>query len=145
MVTPSSWTVFQQRIDALLAKTTIRNQSVQKKKQSSNPLAWVAAIVLSLLSLIGIGVAMWYAIKQGKELAKAYTKLEQQEVNAAQAEYQANRELHGKRKKILILRATVLTKKAAELRRQLTFQRVTYEKQVARIQKMRSWAEINEG
>jgi hypothetical protein len=70
----------EKRLDSLIKKITDRNKTVQEKKQSG-PWGWVVGIVLALISLVGIGVAMWLASRRAKELAAAKTKIEQDKVD----------------------------------------------------------------
>jgi uncharacterized protein HemX len=76
-MTPSD---LDKRFDDLIAKLTQRNKEVQEKKQSG-PWGWVVGVVLALVSLVGIGVAMYLASRRAKELAKAKTQIEQDKVD----------------------------------------------------------------
>lgn len=68
------------RLDALIDKLTTRNETVQEKKQSG-PWGWVVGLVIALISLVGIGVAMYLANRRAKELAKAKTQIEHAKVD----------------------------------------------------------------
>lgn len=78
------------RLDDLITKVTARNKVVQEKKQSG-PWGWVVGLVLALISLVGIGVAMWLASRRAKELAKAKTKIEQDKVDQDQRAHDAKK------------------------------------------------------
>lgn len=79
----------EKQLNTLLAQLTTRNAVVQEKKQSSNPAQWVMAVVLALVSLVGIGVALYLSNKRAKELAALRTKVEQDAVNLQQDVYNA--------------------------------------------------------
>lgn len=132
-------------IDALLQKIKERNHKVQKKKQSTNPLAWISAIILSLLSLVGIGVAMWYARRQGKELARARTELELQKIEMVHKKHRAYREMIKEKKHELWKEAKLLHLEIDERNAELSELEEQHETQVARIKQLRSWKQINEG
>jgi hypothetical protein len=90
------------KLDELISSITTRNQTVQEKKADGSPWAIISAVVLALVSLIGIGVAMYFANKKAKELAQAKTELEQQKVDLSQAAHDAaDKDLQGKEKLLL--------------------------------------------
>jgi flagellar biosynthesis/type III secretory pathway M-ring protein FliF/YscJ len=133
----------EKRLDKLIETVTQRNKEVQAKKESG-PWGWVVGIVLALVSLAGIGVALYLANRKAKELAALKTKVEQDKVKTEQAAHDAKQEpLLTERKKLLeeakheeaqlIVRAAALKKAERE-----------HAERKKRIEGLRAWAEINQ-
>lgn len=132
------------KLDKLIDNLTKRNAVVQEKK-AEGPWGWVVAIVLALLSLVGIGVALYYANKRAKELAAAKTQIEQDKVAQDQKAHEAKKEtLLGKRNALL----DELKKKEAEIFESEKKLKQAEEEHAARrkkIENLNAWSEINEG
>lgn len=134
----------QQRLDALLNKLTERNKVVQEKKASSNPASWIIAVVLALLSLVGIGVAMYLANRRAKELAKAKTELEHIKIDKGQMEYDKRfTEVLG-RKTELSREITAITRRIDAREKELHLAEIELARRKTKIEKMTTWKELNE-
>jgi len=137
-------TDLDEKLDELISKITARNKEIQTRKDSG-PWAWLVAIVLSLISLVGIGVAMYYASRRAKELAAAKTQIEQDKVAQDQKAHEAKKEtLLGKRNASL----DELKKKEAEIFESEKKLKQAEEEHAARrkkIENLNAWSEINEG
>jgi hypothetical protein len=132
-----------QKLDDAIKKVTERNKVVQEKKQSG-PWGWVVGLVLALVSLVGIGIAMWLASRRAKELAKAKTQIEHANVEQDQRSYEAKREpLLRKRNELLDkLKAKELEIQART--RKLRVAEAEHEARKKKIDSLKAWAEINE-
>lgn len=131
------------RLDTLVERITARNKETQEAKKSG-PVGWPLALVLALVSLVGIGVAMWLAARRNRELGKLRTQLEQDEVAQTQARHEA--------RKITLLqqRNTVmaeLTKKEEELqerRKKMFMADAQHRIRLRKIESLNAWRELNE-
>lgn len=141
----SDFQKLRNRIEDALSAVKVRNQKIQDKKESSSPLAWISAVVLSLISLIGIGLAMWHSRRQGEALAQARTEVELQKMEAQKKEHLANMTTLLSEKKKHIAEARVLRAKAIFQQRDLLALEEAHKKQVARIKGLKSWKDINDG
>jgi uncharacterized protein HemX len=133
----------QKRLDALIDKLTTRNQTVQEKKQSG-PGGWIVAVVLALISLVGIGIAMYLAHRQAKELAKAKTKIEQDKVAQEQKAHEIKKETHLVKRNALLAE---LKKKEVEIQdseRVLKEAKAAHAERAKKIKNLNAWSEINE-
>lgn len=139
-MTPSD---LDKKLDDLIAKLTTRNKEVQEKKQSG-PWGWIVGLVIALISLVGIGVAMYLANRRAKELAKAKTKIEQEKVEQDQRAHEAKKEsLLRKRNELL----EELKRKERDIQdrdQQLKKLEEAHAERVKRIDNMNAWSEINE-
>lgn len=131
------------KLDRLIDNLTKRNETVQEKKQSG-PWGWVVGIIIALISLVGIGVAMYYANRRAKELAKLKTKIEQDKVDQDQKAHEAKKEPHSLRRKELL---EELKKKEREIQDRQAALKDAEEAHAARrkkLENLNAWAEINE-
>lgn len=80
------------KLQGLIDSITQRNEKVQEKKSSSNPVSWVVGVILALVSLVGISVALWLASRRGKELAQLKTQVEVQRIEKLQDQARAKKE-----------------------------------------------------
>jgi len=131
------------KLDELISSITARNQTVQDKKADGGPWAIISAVVLALVSLIGIGVAMYFANKKAKELAQAKTELEQQKVDLSQAAHDAaDKDLQGKEKLLLEqlrLQAEVLHQRETALHKL----EADHDARKKQLDGLRAWEAIN--
>ena len=132
-----------EKIDSLIASLTKRNEVVQAKKEEG-PWGWIIALILSLLSLVGIGVAMYYSHKRAKELAEAKTALEQAKVDQDHQAYLIKEETHALRRKEL--REQLKKREVAIQKSQETLEQAQQEHEERRkkIENLNAWSEINE-
>jgi len=131
-----------QRIEAVIKTVTARNPKTQEAKKQG-PWGWIAAIVLALGSLIGIGVAMWLAHRRGRELATAQTQLQYAKIDQGQKVIKAKREplLH----KRMLLMADLKREEMIiqEHARSIHTAEGAHEEQRERINALKAWAEVN--
>ena len=136
-------TDLEKRLDELIAKLTTRNKEVQAKKQSG-PWGWVIGLVIALISLVGIGVAMYLANRRAKELAKAKTKIEQDKVNQDQKAHEAKKETHLGRRKDLLVSLMKKERKIQDSQRTLEEAEAAHAERAKKIKNLNAWSEINE-
>lgn len=136
-------TDLDKRLDALIDKLTTRNKEVQEKKQSG-PWGWVVGLVIALVSLVGIGVAMYLASRRAKELAKAKTKIEQDKVDQDQKAHEAKKETHLLRRKELLEGLKVKERKIQDSQRVLKDAETAHAARAEKIKNLNAWSEINE-
>jgi hypothetical protein len=133
------------KLDELISSITTRNQTVQEKKEEGGPWAMITAVVLALISLIGIGVAMYFANKKAKELAQAKTELEQQKVSLAQAAHDAaDKDLQGKDKLTEVqirMHSSIIQRREEELHQC----EVAFAARKKKLEGLKAWEEINNG
>lgn len=133
----------EKRLDDVIKKVTERNEKTQEAKQSG-PWGWVVAIVLALLSLVGIGVAMYLANRRAKELAKLKTQVEQDKVAQDQKAHEAKKEhLLSKRNELL----NELKRKEMEIQKrdkEIKEAEKALEERKKKIDSLNAWREINE-
>lgn len=132
-----------QRIDALIDKLTTRNKTVQEKKQSG-PWGWVIGVVLALVSLVGIGVAMWLANRRTKELAKIKTKIEQDKVDQDQRAHEAKKEPHSKRRNELLEELKRHERDIQERAKTLREAETAHAERKKKLEGLKAWGAINE-
>ena len=131
------------KLDAALDSVVNRNKVVQQKKKSGAT-GWIIALVLSLLALVGIGVAVYLYKRRSRELAALKTKAEIDELEqAAKKEALKHADIFQKRESVLRK-----LKKEDELFRARKNSLVHLYKEHAerkkRLAGLRSWKEINE-
>jgi len=132
------------KLDGFIKSITDRNKVVQEKKKSGSPVGWIVGIVLALVSLIGIGVAMWLASRRAKELAKLKTKVEQDKVDQDQQAHEAKKEPSRIKREQLI---SDLKKREREIQERAALLKRAEEEHEARKKKvdgLNAWSEINE-
>jgi DNA repair exonuclease SbcCD ATPase subunit len=130
------------KLDELIAKLTEQNKTVQEGK-ASPPWGWITAIIVALLSLVGIGVAMYLANRKAKELAAARTELEHLRIDAAQKEHQAAQEtLLGKRNELL-KEATQLEEQMRNRAEDLRRAEQAHAERQKQLEGLRAWDDIN--
>lgn len=136
-------TDLEKKLDDLIKKVTERNEKTQEAKKSG-PWGWVVGVVLALLSLVGIGVAMWLASRRAKELAKLKTQVEQDKIAQDQRAHEAKKEPHMSKRKALLaavkLKEIVLQKRDRELKEA----EQAHETRKKKIDSLNAWREINE-
>ena len=88
----------QRKLDGFIKSVTERNKVIQEKKQSGSPWGLVVGLVLALVSLVGIGIAMWLASRRAKELARAKTQIEHAKVDQDQRAHEAKKVPHSKKR-----------------------------------------------
>jgi hypothetical protein len=136
-------TDLDKKLDALIEKITARNHEVQEKKQSG-PWGWVVGVVLALISLVGIGVAMWLANRRAKELARAKTQIEQDKVDQDARTHKA--------KKVTLLKDRNALMNDLKKRERAIQDRVKafkeaecgHAKRKKKLEGLKAWKEINE-
>lgn len=133
------------RIDDLITSVIKRNADVQTKKKDGGFVNWTVALSLALLSLIGIGLAMWYAHRRSKELAATRTKIEQDKVLVEQKEHQAKFDTLMKNRLGAQKEADALMEKVHARKIKLVFMEKEHEQQVARIKALKGWNAITKG
>lgn len=136
-------TNLEKRLDELIDKLTTRNKEVQEKKQSG-PWGWVVGLVVALISLVGIGVAMYLASRRAKELAEAKTKIEQDKVDQDQKAHEVKKETRRIKRLALLVR---LKKKEREIQDSQAMLKKAEEEHAVRAKKIKNlnaWSEINE-
>lgn len=130
------------KLDKLIDNLTKRNETVQEKK-SAGGTSWIVALIIALISLVGIGVAMWYAYRRGKELAKARTQIEQDKVKQDQKAHEIKKEpLLRKRKEAL----DDLKKKEMEIQKldkELQDAEAAHAERKKKLENLKAWAELN--
>jgi uncharacterized protein HemX len=131
------------KLDRLIDNLTKRNETVQTKKKEGSSTSWIVALVVALISLVGIGVAMWIAYRRGKELAKARTQIEQDKVKQDQRAHEIKKEpLLRKREEAL----EDLKKKEMEiqeLNKELQDAEAAHAERKKKLENLRAWAELN--
>ena len=137
-------TDLEKKLNELIKTLTTRNQTVQTQK-SSGIGGWITAIILSLLSLVGIAVALYYANKRSKELAIAKTALEIQQIETSQKEFEAKKEVGALMREQLLREVEIETKFIAMRDTKLKELEETFKVQKEKIKGLKSWSEINEG
>lgn len=132
-------------LDNLITSLTKNNTTVQEKKESGTPWGYIVAGIVALLSLIGIGIAMYYANKRSKELATAMTTLETQKVDLAQQEYNA-KALKNEYARTEMLKVVEAKKKELEATEAaLTAAKTEHDAQLLKVKALKSWDEMNAG
>jgi uncharacterized membrane-anchored protein YhcB (DUF1043 family) len=139
-MTPSD---IQKRLDELLVKLTERNKEVQKKK-ASGPVGWVVAVVMALVSLVGIGVAMYLANRRAKELAEARTEIEHAKVDQDSRAHTVKQEPHFIRRKVLLEQLKKKEDELLEQKRTLREAELDHARRKKQVSKLNAWSEINE-
>ena len=132
-----------QTLDALITSLTSKNQQVQEQKASDSWWRWLLAGIGALITLIGIGVAVYLYSKRSKELAKARTELEQQRVDLAQQKHTAKQTALQKERLALLARVAVKEQDiniAAVKLRKLETEHTERKKQ---LDGLKSWSDIN--
>lgn len=137
-------TNLEKKIDELISSVTNRNKQTQEKKQSG-PWGWIVGGILALISLVGIGIAMYYWNKRNKELAKAKTELEHQKVDLAQKKHDCAQSKHGTERLMLKRQVEVLAEQIRQNEKDLKKVDDEHAARKAAIEKLRSWEEINAG
>jgi uncharacterized protein HemX len=131
------------KLDELIKQVVERNKKTQDKKQEG-PAGWVMSVILALISLVGIGVAMYLAYKQSKALAAAQTKIEQAKVDQDQ---QAHRVKLEPLQVMKLALTEQLKKRELEIQKSQEALRKAEQEHAERkqrIEKLNAWAEINE-
>lgn len=137
-----SSTNLETKLDELIQKLTEQNKTVQEGK-ASPPWGWIVALVTALLSLVGIGVAMYLASRKAKELAEAKTQLEHLRIDAAQKEHQAAQDtLLGKRNELL-KEAAQLEEQARNRAEDLRRAEEAHKERQKQLEGLRAWDDIN--
>ena len=131
------------KLDRLIDNLTKRNETVQEKKQSG-PWGWVVGIVMALISLVGIGVAMYLANRRAKELAQAKTQIEQAKVEQDQKAHEAKKETHLLRRKELLEGLKVKEREIQDSQRVLKDAEAAHAERAKKIKNLNAWSEINE-
>lgn len=135
-------TDLNKKLDELINKLTEQNKQTQAGK-ASPPWGWIVALVTALLSLIGIGVAMYLASRKAKELAAAKTELEHLKVDATQKEHAATQEtLLGKRNELL-QEAARLEEQARNRAEDLRRAEQAHKERQKQLEGLRAWDDIN--
>lgn len=137
-------TDLEKKIDDLIQTLSKRNQEVQENKKSGI-WGWVLGLLIAAGSLVLVGILWWKFSQRSKELAAAKTTLEQQKVDLDQKKHEATQTAHLLERQKLQAEANQLgmeiRDRAARLKG-LDAQHATRKKA---IDKMKTWAEINEG
>jgi gas vesicle protein len=136
-------TDLEKRLDDLIKKVTERNEKTQEAKQSG-PWGWVVGIVLALVSLVGIGVAMYLANKRAKELAKLKTQVEQEKVAQDQKAHEAKKVTLLKKRNELL---DELKRKEMDIQkrdREIKEATQAHEERCKKVDALNAWREINE-
>ena len=130
------------KLDELIKAVTARNAEVQTKKEDG-VWGYVTAVVLALISLIGIAIATYLANKQAKELAAARTELETLKVDLAQKEH--NVQVEKERNKLEILAAEVRLKLGIINARTtaLVALETAHAERQKKLEGLKAWEEIN--
>ena len=131
------------KLDQLINNLTKRNEVVQEKKQEG-PWGWIVAIVLALLSLVGIGVAMYLSGKRAKELAQAKTEIEQAKVDQDQKAHEAKQELSKQKRDELLRQLKVKEREIQDSQATLKKAEEAHAEREAKIKALNAWSEINE-
>ena len=137
-------TDLEKKIDELIQTLSKRNETVQEKKKSSI-WGWVVGLLIAAGSLILIGVLWWKFNKRGKELAAAKTKLEQQKVDLDQKKHEAQHQVHKLERQKLKAEANKLGMEIRDSAVRLKKMDTQHALRKKAIEKMTTWAEINEG
>jgi beta-lactamase regulating signal transducer with metallopeptidase domain len=136
-------TDLEKRLKDLVTQITERNKVVQEKKQSG-PGGWIVAVVLALVSLVGIGVAMYLASRRAKELAKAKTELEHSQVDLEEKVHKAKKEKHIGVRKELLKQYKKVEIELQKCKASLHAAEAIHAVRKKRIEKLKAWDDINE-
>lgn len=131
------------KLDRLIDNLTKRNETVQEKKKSG-PWGWIVGLVIALLSLVGIGVALYYANRRAKELAAAKTKIEQDKVAQGQKAHEAKKEKHYVRRKELLEALKTKEREIQDSQARLREAEAAHAERKKKIENLNAWSEINE-
>lgn len=136
-------TALDKKLDELIAKLTQNNKEVQEKKESG-PWGWVVGLVIALISLVGIGVAMYLVNKRAKELAEAKTKIEQDKVDQDQKAHEAQKEFNLRKRNALMAQLEVHKHVIQKSEAALEAAAKAHAERKKKIENLNAWSEINE-
>jgi len=131
------------KLDDLVEKIIERNKRTQDKKQEG-PAGWVMSVILALISLVGIGIAMYLAYKQSKALAEAQTKIEQDKADQDQKAHLVKLEPLQQLRKEKLEELKRREREILESQEALKRAEKEHAERKQRIEKLNAWAEINE-
>jgi uncharacterized protein HemX len=139
----TTMTDLDKKLDALIEKITQRNAAVQNKK-SDGPGSWVVAVVLALVSLVGIGVAMYLASRRAKELAKARTQIEHDRIDQDARAHEIRKTTLLKDRNDLINEILVYESAIQEREQALKRAEQEHAERKKKLEGLKAWGEINE-
>jgi hypothetical protein len=137
-------TDLEKKIDELIQTLGKRNDTVQEKKKSS-VWGWVVGLIIAAGSLILVGVLWWKFSQRGKELAAVKTQLEQQRVDLDQKKHEATQTTHRLERQALEAQINSQAMKLRDDAARLKKMDAQHALRKKAIEKMNTWAEINEG
>lgn len=145
MATTTTATDLTSKLEDLIKNITARNQETQTQKEGGGAWGYIVALILSLVNVIAIAVAMYYANKQAKELADAKTALEQQAVDLEQKKHEtAQAVLQGRivqnQAEIQVLEANIAARTTT-----LTKLEAEHAIRMKRVQELKSWEAMTHG
>lgn len=133
----------EERIEEFIKNIQVRNTKVQTAKKQGS-WGWVVAVVLALVSLVGIGVAMYLASRRAKELAKAKTQLEQAKIIQEQAAHEAKREPLQHIRTAALVELKKAERALEERQEALAQAEIQHTEREVKLRKLRAWEEIND-
>lgn len=136
-------TPLDKKLDDLIAKLTQRNEEIQEKKQAG-PWGWVVSAILALISLVGIGVAIYYTNRRAKELAQAKTQIEQDKVDQDQRAQDAKKVPLLQRRGILLEALKEREKRIQERELSLREAERVHAERKKKLEGLKAWGAINE-
>lgn len=133
----------EKRLDDLIKQITERNVKTQDAKESG-PWGWIVGVVLALVSLVGIGIAMWLSERRSRELATLKTQVEREKVKQSHRDYEAKREpLINKRNTLLeeVKKQEIIINKQEQEFKALE---MSHEERLKKIDGLNAWQKIND-
>ena len=132
-----------ERLSKLIESLTKRNGTTQQYKQKSSPWGWVLAIVSALIAMVGIGVAIYFQSKRGRELAKAKTEIEQRKVDEAHARHEALKLQDKRARQAHLAAATVHEHVTRDKAKKLKDLEEAHRARKLELDKLSAWDDIN--
>lgn len=134
----------EQFLDTLIQKLNDQNQKIQAQKQTG-PWGWLCAFGLSLLSLVGLGVALFLAQRQTRALAQETTRLIHEKLEAAQKEHQMRLAPSLEQRTYLLNEVNALDTHIRDHQQKLNAATHGHQARLKKLDALRTWKEINEG
>ncbi len=131
------------KLSTLIATIIERNKEIQAKKEGG-PWGILTALLLALLSLVGIGVAMYLANRRSKELAQAKTELEQQKVDLANLKIEREKADLSVQRQILTDKINSVEVDIILVESQLKLAQQVHTQRQEKLKNLKTWDKINE-